>query len=148
MGRYLEDAFDPEVDRCISRYQIGTANLRTEFLRILKRAEVEPWPRLFHNLRGSLETDLFEEFAPHVVVAWLGNSEEIALKHYLNVKDSYLAAASTFGVGQLVGTSLAETTESSGNQRTLNRDFPEENQNPPEFDMAGIPRAGFEPATY
>ena len=145
---YLEDAFDPEADRCISRYQISTANLRTEFLRILKRAEVEPWPRLFHNLRGSLETDLFEGFPAHVVVTWLGNSERIALKHYVKVTGNHLAAASTFRVGQQVGTSLAETTESSVIQGKGNIEFPEEIQSPPVFETEGIPRAGFEPATY
>lgn len=51
---HLEAAFDPAADRCIGRYQISTANMRTEFLRILKRAEVEPWPRFFHNLRGGI----------------------------------------------------------------------------------------------
>jgi hypothetical protein len=91
----------------------------------------EPWPRLFHNLRGSLETDLFEKFPAHVVVAWLGNSERIALKHYLKVTDNHLAAASTFGVGQQVGTSTAETTESSGNEGEENIDFPEDIEYPP-----------------
>jgi hypothetical protein len=59
-----------------------------------------------------------------VVVAWLGNSERIALKHYLQVTDNHLAAASTFGVGQQAETSLAETTESSGNQGKKTLIFP------------------------
>ena len=33
-------------------------NLRTQFGRILKRAGLEPWPRLFHALRASRETEL------------------------------------------------------------------------------------------
>jgi len=64
------------------------ANLRTQFERILKRAGVEPWPRLFHNLRASRETELAAEYPIHVVTAWLGNTPAIAMKHYLQVTDA------------------------------------------------------------
>ena len=53
-------------------------NLRTTFGKIVKRAGLEKWPRLFHNLRSSRQTELEERFPTHVVCAWLGNSEEIA----------------------------------------------------------------------
>jgi integrase len=53
-------------------------NLRTQFERILGRAGIDPWPRPFHNLRSSRQTELAELFPSHVVCAWLGNSEEIA----------------------------------------------------------------------
>ena len=49
-------------------------NLRTQFGRILKRAGLEPWPRLFHALRASRETELVREYPIHVVTAWLGNT--------------------------------------------------------------------------
>ena len=58
-------------------------NMRTQFKRILLRAGLEPWPRLFHNLRASRETELSQEFPIHVVTAWLGNTPKIAMKHYL-----------------------------------------------------------------
>ena len=58
-------------------------NLRTQFQRIVKRAGLEPWPRLFHNLRASRETELAQEYPIHVVTAWLGNTPRVALKHYL-----------------------------------------------------------------
>ena len=32
-------------------------NLRTQFKKILKRAGVTPWPRLWHNLRASRQTE-------------------------------------------------------------------------------------------
>ena len=58
-------------------------NLRTQFERIIRRAGLQPWPRLFHNLRASRETELAQEYPVHVVTAWLGNSPRIAMKHYL-----------------------------------------------------------------
>jgi integrase len=63
-------------------------NLRTRFERIVKRAGLEPWPRLFHNLRASRETELAQSFPVHVVAAWLGNTPRIAMKHYLQVTES------------------------------------------------------------
>ena len=56
-------------------------NLRTQFERIVKRAGLEPWPRLFHAMRGSRETELAQEYPVHVVTAWLGNTPRIAMKH-------------------------------------------------------------------
>jgi len=62
-------------------------NLRTQFERIVKRAGLQPWPRLFHAMRASRETELAKEYPIHVVTAWLGNTPRIALKHYLQVTD-------------------------------------------------------------
>ncbi|MHC4406129.1 MAG: TIR domain-containing protein [Planctomycetota bacterium] len=70
-------------------------NLRTHFERIVKRAGLEPWlwPRPFHNLRASRETELAGLFPVHVVTAWLGNTPRIAMKHYLQVTESDFAKA-------------------------------------------------------
>jgi hypothetical protein len=50
--------------------------------------EVKPWGRLFHNLRGSLETELAQDHPIHVVAQWLGNTPKVAAAHYLQVRDS------------------------------------------------------------
>ncbi|MDP7019421.1 MAG: tyrosine-type recombinase/integrase [Pirellulaceae bacterium] len=63
-------------------------NLRTQFERIVKRAGLQPWPRLFHAMRATRETELAKEHPIHVVTAWLGNTPRIALKHYLQVTDA------------------------------------------------------------
>ncbi len=83
-----------------------SCNLRTQFGRIIKRAGLKAWPRLFHNLRASRETELLREHPIHVVTAWLGNSPRIALKHYCMVTDhdfdrarGVAAAAVNQGVG-------------------------------------------------
>src|SRR5262249_45630927 len=71
-----------------------TTNWRTQFLRILRKAGVTPWPRLFHGLRASCQTDLANKFPAHVVCEWLGNSLAVAREHYLQVtEDHYREAA-------------------------------------------------------
>jgi integrase len=77
----------------------ANANLRTTFQKIVGRAGLEPWPRLFHNLRASRETELVEQFPIQVVAAWLGNTPTIAMRHYLMTTDEHFAKA-TEEVGQ------------------------------------------------
>ena len=62
-------------------------NLRTQFQRILKRAGVPSWLVPFQNLRASRATELARAFPLHVVTEWLGNTPQVALKHYLRVTD-------------------------------------------------------------
>ena len=76
-------------------------NLRTQFERIVKNSGLKKWPRLFHNLRSSRQTELAEVFPSHMLCAWLGNSEDIAKKHYYQVTDAHFAAA----IGQPAPTS-------------------------------------------
>jgi hypothetical protein len=87
---HLREVFEqaqPGSRYVITRCRQASVNLRTHLLRILKRASVQPWPRLFQNLRASRETELAEIFPLHVVVAWMGNSAPIAAKHYLQLRD-------------------------------------------------------------
>ena len=72
----------------INRYRDSSANLRTHFQRIIEKAGVKPWGKPWQNLRASRETELTKEFPLHVVTAWMGNSQPVALKHYLHVLDS------------------------------------------------------------
>lgn len=76
-----------------------SCNLRTQFERLIKRAGLEPWPRLFHNLRASRETELAATYPIQVVTAWLGNTPRIALKHYLQVTDADFARAAADASG-------------------------------------------------
>jgi len=88
---YLEAVFEqaePGSKYVISKRRLGSANLRTQLQRIMERAGVEPWPRLFQNMRASRETELAQQFPLHVVTAWIGNSAPIAARHYLQVTDA------------------------------------------------------------
>jgi len=78
-GGYLKTAQSPNGWR--------NCNLRTQFERIVKRAGLTIWPRPFHSMRASRETELAADHPIHVVTAWLGNTPKIALKHYLSVRD-------------------------------------------------------------
>jgi hypothetical protein len=69
------------------------ANLRSEMTRLLRRAGVSGWPRLFHSMRASRQTELQREFPLHVVCSWLGNSPRIAQQSYLLVTDDDFAKA-------------------------------------------------------
>jgi integrase len=72
----------------------GSINLRTRLEKMLKRAGIEQWPRLWHALRASAETDLAARFPVHVVAGWLGNTPKIAAKHYLMTTDADFDLAS------------------------------------------------------
>ncbi len=90
------DAFEqaePGGEFVISRYRSGRSNLRTQARRIIKQAGLEPWGKLFQNCRSSRETELIEQFPIQTVTAWLGNSPQIAVKHYLQVTEEHFQKA-------------------------------------------------------
>lgn len=69
-------------EHVIRKYRGGPLNLRTQFERIIISAGVEPWPKPWHNLRASRETELMREYDLATVCKWIGNSPAIAAKHY------------------------------------------------------------------
>ncbi|RCS49502.1 hypothetical protein DTL42_11745 [Bremerella cremea] len=92
----LREAHDSAEDKAgfvITKYRNKNANLRTQFKRILTQAGITPWERLFQNLRTSRQNELADEYPMHVVIEWMGNSELVALKHYLKVKESHFREA-------------------------------------------------------
>ena len=100
---FLRDAFDaaPEgATYVVPRCRQADVNLRTGLLRILSRASVNAWPKLFVNLRATCETELCEQYPAHVVVKWIGNSEAVARKHYLQVTDDHYRRAAGMPVGE------------------------------------------------
>jgi integrase len=78
----LFDEAEPGTEYVIAGYRQGGANLRTQFERIITRAGLKPWPRLFHNLRASRETELMREYDLATVCRWIGNSPAVAAQHY------------------------------------------------------------------
>ncbi len=89
---YLQRAFDeaePGTEHVISdRYRRKGVNLGTQLKRFIKRAGLTPWPRVWHNLRASCQTELSARFPLHVVCSWLGNTTTVATQHYLTVRES------------------------------------------------------------
>jgi hypothetical protein len=82
------DAAEPGTEPVITRYRRLNQNLHTQLRRILWRAGIDTWPRLFQNLRASCDTDLAARFPAHVCARWLGHTPQIAAKHYLQVTDT------------------------------------------------------------
>lgn len=94
---YLEQAFDqaePGAEFVIGRTRDSSTNLRTTMMKIVRRAGLTPWPKLFQNLRATRATELADDFPSHVATAWLGHSEQIADKHYRQVTDDHFERAS------------------------------------------------------
>ena len=93
---FLRDCFEQAADGdefVITRYREATQNLGTQGKRIVRQAGLKPWPKLFQNLRSTRETELAEDYPMHVVCAWIGNSQPIAAKHYLQVTDAHFSRA-------------------------------------------------------
>jgi integrase len=65
----------------------ANANLRTMLSKFIRRAGVESWSRLWHSMRASCESDLARRFPLAVVCKWLGNTQAVALRHYIDVTD-------------------------------------------------------------
>jgi len=87
---HLREAFEHAEERAVfvvSRYRGDNANLRTQFIRLLESAGVKRWPRIFHNMRASRQTELAAEFPLVDVCSWLGNSPTVAAGHYLQATD-------------------------------------------------------------
>ncbi len=75
------------------RRQTTDANLRRRMAHIVRKAGIKPWPKIFHNLRASRQTELEDLFPSHVVCQWLGNSPDIARDHYLQILPSHFEKA-------------------------------------------------------
>lgn len=87
----IQDVYDTAAEGqifCCPRCADPTVNLRTMFLKLIDRAGFDSWPKLWHNLRASRQTELAGAFPLHIVCDWLGNSQAIAMEHYLSVTDA------------------------------------------------------------
>lgn len=93
---YFTDCWEAAVDGAVHPIMFTRdpeANLRTQFCRFIALAGVKQWPKPFQNLRSSRETELLGTYAIHVVASWMGHSPNVALKHYAQVQQSDIAAA-------------------------------------------------------
>lgn len=125
LAPHLEECFDRAEEgavHVITRYRDSNANLRTTFTKIIKRAGETPWPKLFHNLRASRETELAAQYPIHVVCEWIGNTAAIAAKHYLTVREEDYAKA-TAKSGAKSGAPVAQNAAqrvAAGNRKEKN----------------------------
>ena len=115
---YLMEAFgqaEPGQKKVVTKDLNSSSNLRTQAHRIIKRAGLKPWAKTFQNLRSSRETELVEDFPVHVVTEWLGNSPDIARKHYLQTHEEHFRrAVEKGGLNRGLNTAVSPRTESQG----------------------------------
>ena len=100
LREHLEAAWEeaePGTEHVITTYRDSSINLRSRTLDIIWAAGLKEWPKLFQDLRSTRETELAETFPMHVVCKWIGNSEPVAAKHYLQVTDEHFQRASEGG---------------------------------------------------
>ena len=79
----------PESERKGSLYVSGLSESKmiSLLLATMEKCDLS-WPRRFHSLRASCQTDLVGRgFPEHVVCTWLGNSVRVSREHYLLVTD-------------------------------------------------------------
>jgi integrase len=107
---YLEQAFGLAAEGAV--YVIASTwnsskNLRTRMTKIIRRAHLTPWPKIFHNLRASRQTELSAQYPIASVCRWLGNSVVVADRHYLQVMEADFARAAESGALQPGGAAIA-----------------------------------------
>jgi hypothetical protein len=84
---------EPGPGYVIAKHRKTGLNLRTYLLKILAKAGVRPWPKLFQNLRSTRQTELARDWPEYIVCAWMGNSRLVAREHYLQVTDEHFRQA-------------------------------------------------------
>jgi integrase len=74
---------------CVSRHRKVTS-FNMKMISIVQHAGIEPWPKIFQNLRSTRETELFKMTNGHIkaVCTWIGNSPAVAMAHYAQVTEA------------------------------------------------------------
>jgi hypothetical protein len=121
----------------ITKYRDATANLRTQFNRIIKRAGLIPWVKPWQNLRSSRETELLDSWPDHVVCAWIGNSKAVAREHFKKAAQNPAQYQDVTGGTKQKGDSL-EDSQPDDLQDDTSKYCPAQ--------VLNMGRAGFEPA--
>jgi integrase len=80
------------------------ANIGTTFAKIVERAGLVPWSKLFQNLRATRETELMAVYPVKDVSSWLGKSAPVAMKHYAMTMQDSFDRATREGAGSVVVT--------------------------------------------
>jgi len=125
------------VEAVVPRLRDPKMNLRTTFGKIIAKAGIALWPRLFQNLRAPYETDWAERFPAHVCDKWLGHSPLIASRHYLQTRDAHFDLAA--GVGGAGEAATNPATEAHRSASTASQPKTQNPQNP--RDLVGVSAA-------
>ena len=125
------------------------------YIRVLSKYSGESkWPDLMVNLPKTRQIELTDIHPQHVVCAWLGNSEDVAKKHYLKVTDGHMAAGCLVSACQKAGpkaglsvTAMPSHAVSAKSQTLENKAFPVIDLHGPSQEMPLEGDEGLEPPT-
>ena len=81
-------------------------NILTMLDKIITRAGLVPWGKPMQNLRATRETELLAHYPAKDVTSWLGNSPDVANKHYAMTMQASFNRAVTEGA-MIVGVTTA-----------------------------------------
>lgn len=81
LAKYLRKCYDPNQEFVINQIGGTPPNVRDHFQRIIKRAGLEPWPRIWHNFRASRDSELSTVLEIHEVASIMGNTPKVSLLH-------------------------------------------------------------------
>ncbi|MFO0899998.1 MAG: hypothetical protein U0836_21405 [Pirellulales bacterium] len=141
---------EPGTEYVIARYRDTNVNLRTQLERIIGRAGVKSWPKLFQNLRASRVTELAAEFPAHVAAEWLGHSTLVAQKHYWQVTEADFQKAGKAAQNP-AQQPHAEARKDSCDLTPAHEKTPEKPGSAVPCDLlhgCSVPPVGLEPTTY
>lgn len=98
LAKQCAESVDGE-ELVVPNRQVSRNNVRERFLKIVKRAGLERWPKLFQTLRSSRENQWKAEgVAEATYAAWLGHSIAVSRKHYVQPLDSEFDKAAGGGL--------------------------------------------------
>lgn len=92
---------------------------------VTQRAGLVAWPKLFVNLRSTRQTELEERFPSHVVCKWMGNTESVARRHYLQVTPEHFKKATAEPKAAQKEAQQASADGRTGSQSGDEKDEPE-----------------------
>jgi integrase len=101
----LLEAFNAATERSGAICGMPGNNVERDLESIVRRAEMAPWTKPLHSLRKSLETDWLARHPLLDVVKWLGNSPEVAAKHYHQSRPEVVEQVTQDGGSRIPSTS-------------------------------------------
>ena len=99
-------------DPVFPRVADPSVNLRTSLRKMIVRAGLDPWQKLFVNLRSSRETELLSAYPATDVCRWMGHSPAVAARFYAQPRPEIAERAAvemTVGAGVTAGAIGAES---------------------------------------
>jgi integrase len=118
----LSDSVGPGIDVPMSAPVFpmvvdASVNLRTHLKRLIVRAGLTPWQKLFVNLRSSRETELLASYPAADVCRWMGHSPAMAARFYAQARPEIAERASnenTVGAGDNAGYIVGDEGDKMG----------------------------------